>query len=63
MDVIAFGDDLVDIGMLKVCGKGIAMGNSVNEVKSIADVIIDSNDNDGIAKYLTETLLCSNSLL
>lgn len=63
MDVIAFGDDLVDIGMLKICGKGIAMGNSVNEVKSIADVIIDSNDNDGIAKYLTETLLCSNSLL
>lgn len=23
-NIIAFGDDLVDIGMLKLCGKGIA---------------------------------------
>ncbi len=32
-EIIAFGDDYADIGMLKLCGKGIAMGNAINEVK------------------------------
>ncbi len=56
-NIIAFGDDFSDIGMLKLCGKGIAMGNSIDEVKNIADLVIDSNDNDGIAKYLEQSLL------
>lgn len=51
-EMIAFGDDFVDIEMLKICGKGVAMGNAIDEVKSIADDITDSNDNDGVAKYL-----------
>ncbi|MDE6725002.1 MAG: HAD hydrolase family protein, partial [Ruminiclostridium sp.] len=55
-DIIAFGDDFSDIGMLKLCGKGIAMGNSIEEVKNISDLVIDSNDNDGIAKYLERSL-------
>lgn len=49
--------DLVDIGMLKLCGKGVAMGNALEEVKSIADVVIGSNDEDGIAEYLAEKYL------
>lgn len=56
-EIIAFGDDLVDIGMLKLCGKGIAMGNAISEVKEIADLVIGSNDEDGIAEYLTENFL------
>lgn len=56
-NIIAFGDDLVDIGMLQLCGKGIAMGNALDEVKMIADVVIGSNDEEGIAEYLTETFL------
>ena len=51
-DIIAFGDDLVDIGMLKLCGTGIAMGNALEEVKKAADIVIGCNDEDGIAKYL-----------
>lgn len=51
-DITAFGDDLVDIGMLKLCGKGIAMGNALPEVKAYADFVIGSNDEDGIAEYL-----------
>lgn len=50
--IIAFGDDYVDIGMLKLCGIGVAMGNSIEEVKQIADVVIGNNDEDGIAEYL-----------
>lgn len=51
-EVTAFGDDYADIGMLKMCGKGIAMGNAIDEVKGEADLVIGSNDEDGIAKYL-----------
>ena len=53
-EIIAFGDDLVDIGMLTLCGTGVAMGNALPEVKEVADVVIGSNDEDGIAKYLLE---------
>lgn len=56
-DVIAFGDDLTDIGMLACCGKGVAMGNAVDEVKRAADVVIGDHDQDGIADYLSEILL------
>ena len=50
--IIAFGDDLVDIGMLQLCGTGVAMGNALPEVKEAADIVIGSNDEDGIAEYL-----------
>ncbi len=56
-EIIAFGDDLVDIGMLQLCGIGVAMGNALPEVKSVADVVIESNDEDGIARYLKEECL------
>lgn len=55
-DVTAFGDDIPDIGMLKLCGAGIAMGNAFAAVKEAADLIIGSNDQDGIALYLESIL-------
>ena len=55
-DMIAFGDDLADIGMLRLAGTGVAMGNALAEVKQAADVVIGSNDEDGIAAYLRELL-------
>jgi hydroxymethylpyrimidine pyrophosphatase-like HAD family hydrolase len=56
-DVIAFGDDTPDIGMLKLCGTGVAMVNAINCVKEVADVVIGSNDEDGIANYLEEFVI------
>ena len=53
-NVTAFGDDLPDIGMLQLCGVGVAMGNAIAEVKAVADIIIGTNDEDGIAEYLAE---------
>ena len=52
-DIISFGDDYADIGMLKMCGTGVAMGNSIDEVKAVADIVIGTNDEDGIADFLT----------
>ena len=51
-DVIAFGDDYADIEMLNVCGVGVAMGNAIDEVKKSADIVIGTNEDDGIAEYL-----------
>ena len=56
-NITAFGDDLPDIGMLKLCGTGVAMGNAMEEVKAVADVVIGTNDEDGIADYLVENCL------
>jgi len=55
-DIVSFGDDTNDIELLKYSGVGIAMGNALDEVKSVADEICDANDNDGIAKWLEECL-------
>jgi len=56
-EIIAFGDDDADIGMLRLCGRGIAMGNAIDAVKAAADAVIGSNDADGIAQYIEEKLL------
>lgn len=53
-DVTAFGDDAPDIGMLKFCGTGVAMGNAIATVKEAADIVIGSNDEDGIAECLEQ---------
>ncbi len=50
--IIAFGDDYADIGMLELCGLGVAMGNAIDEVKKKADLVIGSNDEDGIADFI-----------
>jgi hypothetical protein len=53
-DVIAFGDNHNDIGMLKAAGYGIAMENSPDELKAIADFIAPSNVDGGVIKYLKD---------
>ena len=53
-NITAFGNDLADIGMLTLCGTGIAMGNALPEVKAAANLVIGCNDSDGIADYLED---------
>lgn len=52
----AFGDGENDLGMFKMVSHGIAMGNGVDTLKSIAYDITDSVDNDGIAKAFAKHL-------
>lgn len=56
-EVLSFGDDYVDIGMLKVSGTGVAMGNAVDAVKEMADYITLTNEEEGIADYLRRYVL------
>lgn len=51
-NVVSFGDDYNDIEMIKNCGIGVAMGNAIDEVKAVANFICDTNDNDGVARWL-----------
>ena len=55
--IAAFGDDFNDIGMLKLCGKSIAMENAIAEVKQAADEVCASNEADGVAQWIKENLL------
>ena len=57
-DIAVFGDDYSDIEVIKNSGIGIAVANAIDEVKAVADFICGTNDNDGVAKWLEEMLLC-----
>lgn len=50
--VVCFGDNLNDLSMFEQSDVRIAVGNARDEVKSAADIVIGSNDRDGVAEYL-----------
>lgn len=56
-DIIAFGDDYNDVEMIQKCGVGVAVKNAVADVKEAADFICDSNDDDGVAKFIENNML------
>lgn len=51
-DCVAFGDADNDIEMLTMAGYGVAMGNANENIKQITDYVTDTNDGDGIYKFL-----------
>lgn len=53
-EIVAFGDDYNDIEMLRDCGVGVAVENAIDEVKAVADFICQSNDEDGVAKWIED---------
>ena len=61
-DALAFGDNVNDIEMLNVAGKGVAMGNACEELKKVADDIADDAINDGFYKYLVSHQIIDEEL-
>lgn len=57
--IIAFGDEDNDLEMIEYAGIGVAMGNGINELKSIANEVTGTNNEDGIANFLSERLKLS----
>ncbi len=51
-DVLAFGDDYVDIDLIRDCGWSVAVDNAVSEIKSLARYGTASNDDHGVAMVL-----------
>ena len=56
-ETVYFGDDQDDIESIKMCGLGIAVDNGIDEVKEIADFVTESNDADGVAKFIKYRML------
>lgn len=51
-EVIAFGDNLNDMEMIQVADCGCAVGNAEKSLKENANCVIDTNDNDGVARFI-----------
>ena len=51
-DTYAFGDGVNDLKMFELVKHGIAMGNAVEELKTVASDVTDRVDNGGIEKAL-----------
>jgi len=54
--IIAFGDGLNDLSLFSVADEKYAVSNAVTELKEAATKIIDSNNNDGVAKWLEQSI-------
>ena len=59
-EVIAIGDNINDQAMLENAGLGIAMANSAPYIQKTADVVTESNNEDGVAKAIEKYILNSN---
>lgn len=55
-EMAAFGDGQNDRAMIELAGVGVAMGNAIDELKSVADMVCGTNNEDGIASALEELL-------
>lgn len=53
-EVIAVGDNLNDVAMLKVAGLSVGANNSVPEVKALVDVVTEADCNEGVLAEVIE---------
>ena len=55
--VLAIGDAENDVEMLQLVGTSVAMGNAVPHLKAVADHVVGSNDEDGVAQAIGRFVL------
>ena len=53
---MAFGDGDNDLSFLRAAGISVAMGNAPERVKKKADIIADTNNNNGVCKIIEELI-------
>jgi len=53
-DVVVFGDERNDHEMIVWAGCGVAMGNADAVTRSLADVVAETNDEDGVARIIED---------
>lgn len=56
-ETMAIGDQANDVTMIKAAGLGVAMGNSIPEIKDLANVMTDDNNHSGVAKAIQKYAL------
>lgn len=55
--VLAFGDDYSDYKLLNIAGIGVAVENAIEAIKDISNYVCESNENDGVAKFIDKYIL------
>jgi Cof subfamily protein (haloacid dehalogenase superfamily) len=55
--VMAIGDGENDVEMLRLAGIGVAVGNAMPVAKAAADVVVGSNNDDGVAEAIERFVL------
>ncbi|MBQ8813722.1 MAG: HAD family hydrolase [Lachnospiraceae bacterium] len=56
-ETMALGDGGNDITMLQMAGLGVAMGNAEETVKAVADVVVGTNEEAGVAEAIRRYVL------
>lgn len=51
-DSVAIGDSYNDLTMFEAVGHAVAMGNALEDIKKTVDEVTDTNNEDGVAKFL-----------
>lgn len=55
--MVSFGDAANDMDMFQISDEAYAVANASDALKQAATKIIGSNDEDGVAKWLTKDML------
>ena len=55
-EIVCIGDEENDISMFEVIGHPYAMGNAIDKLKSLAEKVLPTNDEDGVAFAVNEIL-------
>jgi Cof subfamily protein (haloacid dehalogenase superfamily) len=58
--VVAFGNYYNDLEMIQLAGVGVAMDNSPDQIKRLADRVTVSNNEDGVAEVIEEILMITS---
>lgn len=61
-DAVYFGDDNDDIAPIMNCGLGVAVSNAIPAVLGVADHVVESNDLDGVAKFIEGNILSQSGI-
>jgi Cof subfamily protein (haloacid dehalogenase superfamily) len=62
-EIVAVGDQLNDLDMIKGAGLGVAMDNAVPELKAEADIVTASCDQDGVGVLLERLMGATDQIM
>ena len=55
-EILAIGDNENDLGMFRAAGMAAAMGNASESVRRAADLVTDTNEQEGAARVIESIL-------
>jgi hydroxymethylpyrimidine pyrophosphatase-like HAD family hydrolase len=56
-ETLYFGDNYNDLDLLKKVGTSAVVEDAEEDIKSVADIVVDAGYKDGVAKYIEQHFL------